>query len=360
MKRIWKRVMGMLLALLMLMSLLPAALAANNEPGVEYGYLTAVQTLGNVKPSMNFKDVKKSDWYYATMDRLVRAGGINGYEDGTFRPNGGLKKCEFVKMLVAIMFPDYVSMWDGCAIEGKETWYAPYVGVANYLGLMRDIPGDTIAALEAPITRYEMASIIMYAAWAMNQGLEDSDTIKYIIGDYQQIPNHYKEAVRRAYQNGILTGKTNVGDFCGSDGLTRAEACTVIVRLYEDSARVGTYYEMWDVSNSCTVTVAMPIDWEDTVFSSDTGYAGNLDLAYYCAATGGLLFRVFVCDEPRQFPSRYQEIGVVGTEYETHYLYLVYPGGVEYNPNDTANAAIHTKMIKDMDNGKVRVLAVME
>src|SRR5699024_4308805 len=47
-----------------------------------------------------FKDVKVSDWFVDTVSKLVGKGGIDGYSDGTFRPNNTITKAEFIKMTV--------------------------------------------------------------------------------------------------------------------------------------------------------------------------------------------------------------------------------------------------------------------
>ncbi|MEC1718793.1 S-layer homology domain-containing protein [Schinkia azotoformans] len=59
--------------------------------------------LGLGKPvgtSANFSDVKKEDWFYEPVTALTQAGGISGYEDGTFKPNKTITRAEMASMLV--------------------------------------------------------------------------------------------------------------------------------------------------------------------------------------------------------------------------------------------------------------------
>ena len=41
---------------------------------------------------LSFSDVKSGDWFYPYVTELVEAGDVNGYEDGTFRPNDSITR----------------------------------------------------------------------------------------------------------------------------------------------------------------------------------------------------------------------------------------------------------------------------
>ena len=47
----------------------------------------------------SFPDVPKTHWAYDAIAAAGAAGWINGYEDGTFRPNESVKRIEAVKMI---------------------------------------------------------------------------------------------------------------------------------------------------------------------------------------------------------------------------------------------------------------------
>ena len=50
------------------------------------------------------------------------------------------------------------------------------------------------------------------------------------IGDWNQIPAAYRDTVSTVYALGIITG-TSQGTFAPNQGMTRAEAATVLCRL---------------------------------------------------------------------------------------------------------------------------------
>ncbi len=60
--------------------------------------------LNNIKTekSFNFSDVRKENWYYDYIEILAKKGIINGYEDGTFKPNDPIRRQEAALILASI------------------------------------------------------------------------------------------------------------------------------------------------------------------------------------------------------------------------------------------------------------------
>ena len=50
--------------------------------------------------SISFSDIKESAWYYESVTAMSKAGIINGYTDGTFRPDNPITRAEFVTMIM--------------------------------------------------------------------------------------------------------------------------------------------------------------------------------------------------------------------------------------------------------------------
>ena len=44
----------------------------------------------------SFNDINEEHWAYASVDQLVNEGTINGYDDGSFRPNGTVTRAEYI------------------------------------------------------------------------------------------------------------------------------------------------------------------------------------------------------------------------------------------------------------------------
>ena len=73
--KIMKRIISFILTAAMLLSIVPTVFAAG------------------------FSDFNSSHWAYEYVLALVNDGTINGYADGTFRPEGTVTRAEFVKMI---------------------------------------------------------------------------------------------------------------------------------------------------------------------------------------------------------------------------------------------------------------------
>lgn len=348
-----KKLLAVLLTLVLALSLAVPALA---------GY-TPVTYLRYEYPPKAFYDVGQDEWYHDNLLLLTMAGGIDGYEDGTFRPQSGLRLCEFIKIVVAILYPGVAETdFAGYHFGGEALWYSPYVGLAESVGLLEGV-NYTKTALEANVNRYNMALLATNALRLMGENLSHDDNIRYFIGDYDSIPAKYRDPVCDAYQSGILMGKDTYGNFCGNDGLTRAETCTVVMRLFEDTARNHFYGEYWDVTNHCRAVVLMPEDWKNrsvSVLVDSSDFCVN----YFCTAamrdTGGLLFSVVITDRPvNSWPSGYRYLGATKKGNEQHHVYIVYPGDVQYDYTNPEIRVEYASMLEDMESGQVKINVTM-
>ncbi len=84
-------------------------------------------------PNMEtFLDVEKSYWGYNAIHLMRGAGHVQGYGDGTFRPEGFVTNAEAIKMLVSIL---------GYAPRAAECGGFPdgYLKVAEEIGLLKDL-----------------------------------------------------------------------------------------------------------------------------------------------------------------------------------------------------------------------------
>jgi len=50
----------------------------------------------------SFTDVSAGKWYNAAVSTLANAGVIDGYKDGTFKPDRAITRAEFIKLVVAM------------------------------------------------------------------------------------------------------------------------------------------------------------------------------------------------------------------------------------------------------------------
>lgn len=198
----------------------------------------------SAEAAKTFPDVNSGDWFYADVTKLANAGIINGFPDGTFKPEDTLTRGEFIKMLTMV-----AEIWSDKAPKGIH-WAESEWNALNDNGLLEVSTGYsssgtlfpcTAKSLDTPITRYEMAFLInavLYMSFYENQmGLADAnDSFANHIGDYNGMDQSYRSAVEQCYAKGILTGDTDTY-FWGASNLKRCEAAAVIVRLVWNAER---------------------------------------------------------------------------------------------------------------------------
>lgn len=112
-----------------------------------------------------FSDIDISDKKLSeAVDVMTKFGILNGYEDGTFRPNNEITRAEFSKVIIeTIMTDEKVSGDEAKFIDVKENhWAKGYIYLSRKLGIVNGMTIDTFAP-ESNIT-YEQAVKMIVAA----------------------------------------------------------------------------------------------------------------------------------------------------------------------------------------------------
>ena len=191
-----KRILSLLLALVMVLSVMTAAVMAKG-----------VQT---------FADVNESDWFYDAVCYVTDNGLMNGTGRG-FAPQQTTSRA----MLWAVL-----SRVDGQnAKRNANDWYA----AAQLWAIQHDISDGT--APEAPITREQLAAMLY--RYAQRKGLVRAAAYADLSGfaDAASVSAYAGEAMQWAVANGILTGMD--GKLCPQGNATRAQVAQILYRLCE-------------------------------------------------------------------------------------------------------------------------------
>ena len=106
-----------------------------------------------------YTDVARDAWYNNAISTLSNLGIIDGYEDGSFRPNSPITRAEFTK--IAVSFFEYADIeYEGTFSDVAEgRWYTQFVAAAVEMGLIEGYPDGTFRP-DASITRAEACTIV--------------------------------------------------------------------------------------------------------------------------------------------------------------------------------------------------------
>lgn len=113
----------------------------------------------NWSQTNSYTDVAATDWYNNAISTLSSMGIISGYPDGSFRPNDSITRAEFTKIAVGF-FDEAGSYVAGTYPDvPADAWYADFIDAAVDLGLIEGYPDGTIRPDET-ITRAETCTIV--------------------------------------------------------------------------------------------------------------------------------------------------------------------------------------------------------
>ena len=213
-----KKLICLLLALAMVFTLAPAALAAD--------------------PTM-MTDIS-GHWAEENISQAMTAGLFTGTSETTFEPDAFMTRAMFVTVLGRMVGVDSTA-YDTQLLPNlypdtnADTYYAPYTLWAAYNGIINGYtdgcfhPGDNITREQIATILLRFSSIYNYELWN-----NDPEAVTVEFADADTVSEYAKEAVADMRAAGIVQGRP--GDngllyFAPQDTATRAECATVFVRL---------------------------------------------------------------------------------------------------------------------------------
>ncbi len=177
-------------------------------------------------PTVKLSDIS-SHWAKASIERAVKLGIVNGYQDGNFRPENVVTRGEFAVMLSRALQlegeGDPLSFND---TEGIPSWAKSHVARAVAAGLIGGFEDGTFRS-GGKLSRAQLAVMIARAA---DLKLDEADAATF--ADAEQIPAWAQKEVAAAVKAGLIEGKEgNIFDPMAT--ATRAQALTLIIRLVD-------------------------------------------------------------------------------------------------------------------------------
>lgn len=200
--------------------------------------LTATNPVANVKlsvlpaditppPTVSFTDLN-NHWAKEEIERAAGLGFVNGYPDGTFRPQNHVTRAEFIVMIARAM---ELTSKGGEAIEFADLdaipgWARPSVTEAQLAGVITGYEDGTFRPNQL-INRTEMAAMVMRAL-----NIVPDQALKPTFADTDSIAVWAHPFVAAAADAGLINGRGN-NLFVPAANATRAEAVVLILRMMD-------------------------------------------------------------------------------------------------------------------------------
>lgn len=206
-----QRILSALLALCIVFSLVPTALAEKAD---------------------DFTDVSRSDWYYQFVDYVTSKGYFNGVADKTFAPADNMTRAMFVTVLFRFHGAKGDRSQSAFTDVAPGEWYTDAINWAAANRIVDGV-GNGKFAPNDPITRAQMCTMIerylvLYRkAWKVT--LPETGSVSVMV-DESAIPAYALAAVKQCQRHGLVNGFED-GTFRPNELSTRAQVAAVIYRM---------------------------------------------------------------------------------------------------------------------------------
>ena len=233
MKQIQKRGLALLLAIVMAVGAAASAYAAFDFPDAQ------------------------NHWARATLEKAYDAGLIEGFEDGTLRPNNPITTAEMITLLCRVL--NATEKADTSALNiPAGAWYADAAAKALYLELIDSSTGN----LNAPLNR-QKALIMLSNAFQLDKAAPDlAKAARY--SDFGTLSAQDARIIASLIEDGYVQGYN--GSLTLSSSITRAEFLTFLYRV------VDSYLNAADIPFETNANIML----RDSAPVSSCALSGNL------------------------------------------------------------------------------------
>lgn len=185
--------------------------------------------------SSSFSDVPEEHWAYEYISELTSKGVVNGYDDGSFRPDANVTRAEFVTILYRAAGASDTASTAETEISFDDVtpgdWYYEYAiwaagaGITNGTSETEFSPDENIIRQDicVMLDRYSTNIAASPLTIAENAGA---------FADDGEISDYAKDSVYKLKSAGIVSG-TGDNRFEPQSGATRAETCKMVLGIVE-------------------------------------------------------------------------------------------------------------------------------
>lgn len=199
----------------------------------------------------DFSDVAAADWFNNAVSTLANANLINGYPDGSYRPNNNITRAEFATIAIRFFLDEDVEIEENNLSDVKDHWAEANINLAYALGLIEGYPDDTFRP-DQLITRAEAMTIV-------NRVLKRAPHKDHLLEDMIEWPDNMDEDM---WYYADVQEATNSHEF----------------HMYEDK-KEDEEYEIWTELLPVRDWAALEREWSEANSSKNPGEVVDINIS---------------------------------------------------------------------------------
>ena len=263
--------------------------------------LTVAYRMSTDVEETKFSDVAKAEWFYSYVQACAARSIVDGYPDGTFKPNGNITRSEAVKMvcLSAGLSQEENGYEKFADANQMPAWAAGYWNALIKVGVIEGYENGALRPNDM-ITRAEMVKILCVAVevniYELSVSITDnlgnvvSDKASYLTGEAYLVNTLLpllvanRENFAAVYPSGDMRDLLDAGIACATqgyaDGWTEEELAAWEKYLEDGFSTVEGEKSLIDVLTDVTTMIATVERNEDYVMTRFDTEEGRQDIQY--------------------------------------------------------------------------------
>lgn len=175
-----------------------------------------------------FGDVLRTHSQYVPINYLNEEGVINGYDDGTFKPDNTVNRAEVLKIILSGSNIDSPADFGESEFSDvpKDIWFAKYVMKAKQLGIVKGDGTDGSFSPARSVNKAEFLKMLLEANQVKAEALEAAESIAEDVSR----EDWFAPYINYALSVGLIAKNTQ-GQVEPSKQLTRAEVAEMMYLL---------------------------------------------------------------------------------------------------------------------------------